>query len=87
VKLEPTKGMGLKVVSNPEKGSPFINIVEKGNIVLKVAGKKVNTISKFESIMKEFAGQKVRVKVNVSGKTGIRPKLFMSSEKCTTISV
>ena len=80
LELEPAKGKGLKVISSPGEDSAFHGLIEKGNIILKVAGKSVNTISELESALKEFSGQKVRVKVNASGKTGTRPKLIKAGK-------
>ena len=80
VKLEPAKRKGLKVISGPGEDSAFHGIIEKDNIILKIAGRNVNDISELESALKEFSGQKVRVKVNVSGKTGTRPKLIKAGK-------
>ena len=59
---------GISATKNPSKRSPFGNILEKDDTILKIAGKPVN--SRVDHVLKEFSGKQVLLRVNKGGKTG-----------------
>jgi len=68
--LKTAKKAGLKITKNPKKNALLADCAEIGDVILKIAGEKVNTVEEFNLQLNKFIGKQILVKINKGGKTG-----------------